>query len=184
MFVIGLVLNILMVLFGFWPSLVYILIMLVGAGMFSFNKNVDIKKYSLREVGRKITSSLRFPVLKFNSKTFGHVVKMILLTSLGLVLIGISILWLAQGYFKKRDTRNDCKEIVLSLTDYYKQKNKYPNNLSTLISNNPMRQCWYKDHWGNSYSYRTDNDGKTFTLISAGRDGKFNTKDDLFFASN
>lgn len=184
LFVIGLVLNVLMVFFGFWPSLIYLLIMLAGAGMFSFNKEANIKKYSLQEIGRKIMNSLRFPSLKLNSKAFEIVVKRILLISLGVFFISITILWLAQSYFKKRDTRNDCNEIVLSLTDYYKQKNRYPNNLSTLISNNPMRQSWYIDHWGNSYSYRTNNEGKTFTLISAGGDGKFNTKDDLFFESN
>ena len=44
LFVIGLVLNILMLFFGFWPSIIYIIIMFSGMGMISFNKKINIKE--------------------------------------------------------------------------------------------------------------------------------------------
>jgi len=188
LFIIGLTLCILMLLYGFWPSLIYILILLAGAGMFSLNKGVDIETTSLRERGEKLKRFLRrfpgFPLPRFSAERLALVTKTVLLSFLGLVLAGSLILWLAQGYIKERDTRNDCREIVSSLTDYFQHKNRYPNDLKTIVNNNPLRQNWYKDHWDNNYSYKTGNNGKTFTLISAGKDGKFDTKDDLIYSNN
>ncbi|RFS20979.1 hypothetical protein DVR12_16645 [Chitinophaga silvatica] len=81
-------------------------------------------------------------------------------------------------------TKEDCKEIKMAIDNYKKQKNTYPSNLSSLISNNPMRQNWSKDRWEHNYSYAINSMDSSYTLISAGKDGKFGTKDDLIYKND
>jgi hypothetical protein len=102
-------------------------------------------------------------------------------TAIAFVVTAVCMLILGQSYFKKRNTISDCKEIVTALNFYKENKDIYPPNLATLISSNPMRATWNKDDWGNPYQYKTDNNGTSFILISSGKDGKFNTKDDIVF---
>lgn len=183
LFVIGLVLNIYMIFFGFWPSLIYVLIMLAGAGMITVNKNIDVKSLfnTNTERARKIIPSIISSVQKVDAKSVQNTLKTAAITVLAVFVLAISILVLGQGYFKKRDTISDCKEIAAALEFYKENKRAYPPDLITLISNNPMRLNWNKDSWGNPYQYTAGNNGTSFTLTSSGKDGKFNTSDDIVF---
>lgn len=179
LFVLGLALNICMIFFGFWPSLIYVLIMLLGAGMVVINKNADtqIPINTVRTSLQEIISSTK----KIDGKTIQSAVITAVIPVIAFLGVSVFILMLGQDYFKKRNTINDCKEIITALNFYKKNKNTYPPNLATLISNNPIRASWNKDDWGNPYQYNADNEGTTFILISSGKDGKFYTNDDIVF---
>ena len=182
LFVLGLSLNILMLLFGFWPSLIYIIIMLLGAGLISYNKN-NSGTTGARIKG--IFGNLRTPAIQLpDGKTVLSVGRSLVLAFLGIILTAILFYYFSQDYFKKRTTYNDCKEMTVCLEDYYKHNHIYPDKINTVIGSNPLRQGWTKDDWGHEYSYSCSNAGNAFVLISAGKDGKLHTGDDLVFKSN
>ncbi|MET0637853.1 MAG: type II secretion system protein GspG [Chitinophagaceae bacterium] len=179
LFVIGLVLNIGMLFFGFWPSLIYILIMLFGAGLIAANKKIHIPQpnKTVRSVLNNTTDALK----KIDTKALQGSLKIAVITVSAFIVATACLLFFGQNFLKKRNTINTCKEMVLALDFYKESKKTYPTDLKTLITNNPMRIGWDKDDWGNPYQYKTDNNGTTFILVSSGKDGKFNTRDDIEF---
>jgi Type II secretion system (T2SS), protein G len=76
-------------------------------------------------------------------------------------------------------TRKEISEISVRVEKWNEKFGKYPTKLNELIGNNPMRQDWKKDAWNRPYKYLIINNGKGFSIISAGSDGKFKTKDDI-----
>jgi hypothetical protein len=184
LFVIGMVLNICMLFFGFFPSLIYILIMLAGAGMVTISKNAGTEGFVNCDANW-FTKSYNTLSSSF-SKTDGillvqQVLRKVFLTILILFVSAASVIVLSQNYFNRRDTIHNCKQITAALK-YYKQSNKvYPAELSELRHNNPLLSDLTKDKWGNPYQYRIENNGIHFVLISYREDGKPDTKDDLVF---
>jgi uncharacterized membrane protein len=179
LFVIGLVLNICMLCFGFWPSFIYILIMLAGAGLIIINKDTDTGEFVDTETSwlRKSCNTIATSFKQADPQSIIKVLKSALVTLLAIFVLVISAFVLAQGYFKKRDAINNCKEITASL-EHYKQSTKtYPASLSDL--RNPLLSV--HDQWDNTYHYQIQNNGAHFILTSSGEDGKFNTGDDLVF---
>ncbi|RPD42373.1 type II secretion system protein GspG [Chitinophaga barathri] len=162
LFVIGLVLNVLMIFFGFWPSLVFLLIMLAGAGMFSLNR--DVPEINIPEnIIRSVAPSL----------------KIVFITLLAVIAGGVLLMLLTRNYSKASTTRNDCSEISASLNSYYQHHKKYPGSLDEIIGINPLRRKWNQDGWGNPYRYNTGHNVTSFTLVSPGKDGKFDSGDDI-----
>ena len=183
LFVIGLVLNICMIFFGFWPSLVYLLIMLAGAGMITLNKDTGTSSH-LDAGANWIEKSFNTMLvsLKNVDKEFAKdMLKKITITLMIVFALCISVLIFGQDYFKKRDTISSCREITAALQHYKLGNKTYPVSLSVLAAINPMLSNLTKDKWGNPYQYVTENNGSHFQLISAGKDGKFKTDDDLVF---
>jgi hypothetical protein len=107
--------------------------------------------------------------------------KTALLTSLAVLAAWMVLLLLAQGFIKNRDTRTDCRQMTRALDHFYERTARYPANLAELIGKSPLRQGWKRDGWGKAYRYSTATGGTSYLLISAGRDGRFNTGDDLTF---
>jgi hypothetical protein len=183
LFIIGLVLSICMLFFGFFPSLIYILVMLAGAGLVTLNKNTDVQEFVNVNTNwfTKSYNTLLLSFKKTDSQSVQRILKTVFLTILILFVSIASIMMLGQNYFSRRDTINNCKEITIAL-DHYKESYKvYPADLSPLKNNNPMLSDLTKDKWGNPYQYRSENNGTHFVLTSSGEDGRFNTKDDLVF---
>jgi general secretion pathway protein G len=181
LFVIGLVLNICMLCFGFWPSFIYILIMLAGAGLIVLNK--DVNQEQVAETDRdwleKGYNTIVASFKKTNKHSIEKVIKNVFISLISIIVLVISAFVLLQDYFKQRDTINNCKAIAVALDHYKESKKAYPENISELITQNPLLSK--TDQWGNSFQYRTENNGANFILTSAGQDGKFNTRDDLIF---
>jgi general secretion pathway protein G len=179
LFIVGLTLNVLMLAFGFWPSLFYLLIMLLGIVLFGY-------KIDFSNAGRLLSGlqKLRLPSFPLpNKNVLKTVLKNILLAVLG-IAIGVSMFYfLSQDFFKKRKTYADCIEITGALNDYYKHYQQYPAGIGNTIGSNPLRQTWNKDDWGNNLLYTAGKDGKSYELTSAGMDGKFNTADDIKFSN-
>ena len=170
-----------MLCFGFWPSLIYLLIMIIGAILFNYNNEVNFPSFNYRPLFNKTSFILSNKLPRFNLKTINLLVKTTLITVLGFIIIVFIVSWAMNDYIKKRDTRNDCVEIVAALNNYYKVYNFYPDKLEKIINTNPMRQAWYRDYWNNNYYYKTENGSTHFVLISAGKDRKLNTEDDMIF---
>jgi len=181
LFVIGLVLNICMLCFGFWPSFIYILIMLAGTGLIVLNKDADGEQFVDPDTHwfTKSYNTIAASFKKADAQSVQKVIKNVFISLLTILVLIIVSFVLAQDYFKQRDTITSCKQITIALDHYKESKKAYPYNLSGLITQNPLLSK--ADQWGNSYQYRTENNGTHFILISAGADGKFNTSDDLIF---
>jgi uncharacterized membrane protein len=181
LFVIGLVLSICMLFFGFWPSFVYILIMLAGAWLVFINKDTDNSQFVDTEASwfKKSYNTLAASIRKTDMRSAKRLIGAAMVTILAIFILIISALVMAQDYFKERDTINSSKEITAALDHYKASENTYPSSLSTLIIHNPLLSA--QDRWGNLYQYSTQDKGAHFILISSGKDGKFNTRDDLVF---
>ncbi len=180
LFVIGLVLNICMVFFGFWPSIIYLLFMFLGGFMIFTNKDVD--------------TSVKFDLQNFNFKSLGSnlkkedfeksvvsSIKTVFLTLTITTIAVIGFFYFSQSYFKKENTKQDCEEIVTSLNSYKKDLSSYPKSMDSLIGNNPLRKGWKKDRWDNDLYYKSLHNDENFLLISKGKDQKLFTKDDIVF---
>jgi hypothetical protein len=172
LFVTALIIAALMMLAGFWPSLFVVLMLLAGAGMVSVNK---------MQFGRPRLNGLKNALSQVRLSAVVLVLKRALVVFVVFIIAGLLIAWVSKDYFKTRDTRSDGRGITKALQHYYDHKHTYPTSLSEIIDQYPLRQGWKKDHWGNAYSYTTASDGRSFTLISPGKDRQLNTRDDLVF---
>ena len=76
-------------------------------------------------------------------------------------------------------TEKEIKEITQRMEKWKEKFGKYPIDLNELIGNNPMRQEWKTDSWNRPYQYSVSENGIGFLIVSAGADGKFETKDDI-----
>jgi hypothetical protein len=180
LFVLGLILNICMVFFGFWPSLIYLVFMAFGGFMVFTNKDVDTS------ISFDFLKNLNFKNIFYNNlskedleKNITYFVKITVIT-LAVIIILISLFfYFTVSYRKASDTKEDCEKITIALNSYKKDLSNYPLSLDSLIGNNPLRKEWKKDRWNNDYYYKTINNGKNFVLISKGNDQKLFTKDDI-----
>lgn len=163
-FVIGLVLNICMIFFGMWPSLIYILLMLFGAGAVYITENYK-------------TTNVTYPAIK-------KLLTIILISFFGVIAIITIVFFLSNDYRKNRDTLNECNEIVKGLKHYKASVNQYPTDLLILIKGDPLRSSWLQDEWQKPYIYNLTNNGNSYVLRSGGADKNIGTKDDLVFKGN
>ena len=161
LFIVGLVLNICMVFFGVWPSGIYLLLMLLGAGLVSVTKKSEPITITYATVKKSLLIAM--------------------VTAISVIFLVVVAFFFSRNYFNKRDTLNEGKEIELGLQQYKGSTHHYPIHLSLLIENNPLRKGWFEDSWGKPYKYSLTNHGTSYTLSSAGTDSKFETEDDLIF---
>jgi|GEM_PF-1094738 len=181
LFIIGFLLSIYLLLWGFWPPLFCILITLAGAGLVMLNKDADTGQLGDTDTHwfTKICNAIAVSFKKTDAQSIEKVVKNVFITLVTIFVLIIVVFLSLQDYFKKRDTINSCKEITIALDHYKESKKVYPGKISELITQNPLLSK--TDQWGNPYQYRIERDGAHFILTSAGPDGKFNTSDDLVF---
>lgn len=99
------------------------------------------------------------------------------------VVIGPRIFYSTLSYIedktnpkKNHEVMND---IVRGLEHYHSSYQHYPEDLFELVKDNPIRKKWLTDPWGHPYIYEVDPNKKSYKLISLGKDGKRNTKDDV-----
>ena len=84
---------------------------------------------------------------------------------------------LSDYYIKPKDTSKEILEISNYAKSWYKKFGRYPNDLEQLTTKKPLQKDWLKDEWGNVYKYYYTK--STFVITSAGRDGEFDTDDDI-----
>ena len=78
-----------------------------------------------------------------------------------------------------KKTEKEISEMIDRMENWNEKFGKYPEELNELIGNNPLRQDWKKDAWGREYKFTITENGKGFSITSAGSDGKFGTEDDI-----
>jgi hypothetical protein len=178
LFIIGLVLNICMLFFGFWPSIIYILIMFCGIIMVIINKDIKINyKKNVNKVISPIRNYLKSTIIihfkyKLALKFFCFFISII-------IILSTVAFFVSRQYMKRKNTINESEEIIAALNVYKLQTHAYPSHLDDIIGQNPIRKGWKKDSWGNYYIYQVNNRKNSFTLISKGQDGLLNTTDDI-----
>jgi hypothetical protein len=80
--------------------------------------------------------------------------------------------------FAKRRTKIEMIEIQTAMIKSNKDLGEYPTSLQDLIGSNPMRKEWLTDEWGTMYRLAYQN-LHLKKITSAGKDKKFDTKDDI-----
>lgn len=91
--------------------------------------------------------------------------------------IGISVY---QHYYA--NNKNITEKIIKIEQILEKEKESlgiYPEKLTDIIRNNPLRKNICLDIWGNEYHYELLENGKNYVLLSKGLDGILNTDDDV-----
>lgn len=86
-------------------------------------------------------------------------------------------------YFDARNTKNEMLEISNRLDKYYINNNKYPTDYLKFVNSKPIWDSWKRDSWQNAYKY-SQSDSTNYTLTSSGKDGVFETEDDIIVKSN
>ncbi len=102
---------------------------------------------------------------------------------LGLGLVFIFFLRIV-GYFYfsdygKKETSKTIEEIEFILEKEKKEIGSYPKKLSAIIRNNPLSKNLMTDYWGNNFFYEQSENGLSYFLVSKGKDGILNTRDDI-----
>jgi TM2 domain-containing membrane protein YozV len=92
---------------------------------------------------------------------------------------GEALGWFQDAHLNRSATVAEGAEIAATIIDYRSELGHYPDSLSTIVGTRPLRAGWFTDGWGRPYRYQVEETGKSFKLTSAGRDGKFETDDDL-----
>jgi len=80
-------------------------------------------------------------------------------------------------------THQKMQKIETELIKHYNHHKKYPESLESFLSTKPIWSSWNKDSWNNRFKYELP-DSTTFILTSAGRDGLFETRDDITIEKN
>ncbi|MEM6516697.1 MAG: type II secretion system protein GspG [Bacteroidota bacterium] len=112
-----------------------------------------------------------------------HILKPSVIICLGLFFTITTILFSILAY---RDnsvnpikTKTEIKAMNQRLEEWHRHFGYYPSTMEELIGNSPIRQEWKKDAWKRPYKYVLTNERTEFLIISAGKDGVFDTKDDI-----
>jgi len=90
-------------------------------------------------------------------------------------IIGLSYF---SDYGKKKTSRT-IAEIEFILEKEKKEIGSYPEKLSAIIRKNPLRKNLMTDYWGNNFFYEQREKGLSYFLVSKGKGGILNTKDDI-----
>ena len=166
---IGLLFSIIMLALRWLPSLLFIVIMVTGGVIYYLNRDAKLSTL-LAQDGTPIDTNGGNPLVK---KAF--LLTAIMGICIFLLLIGGFVI--TRGYMKEKSTEAEIKLIAASISNYKGNIGSYPEDLGNVISNSPLKKDWYTDSWGNPYKYSKTATG--YELISAGRDGSFDTMDDL-----
>lgn len=99
------------------------------------------------------------------------------------LLIGLGFFLLRGALFlsgnAKMQTTKKLSEVVLLLNHEKETSGHYPEQLETIIRNNPLLKNVNKDYWGREFFYERHPSGERYILYSLGKDGKSNTADDI-----
>ena len=103
---------------------------------------------------------------------------------LGILVILFFILNSVIGYvffsdYGLKQTSEKIVEINKILEKERTDIGNYPEELKTIIRNNPLRKNITKDYWGNEFFYQQLENGESYTIISKGKDGVLKTEDDV-----
>ena len=103
---------------------------------------------------------------------------LIVLAIIGILLtIAIPNLFKAEEAAKKRATEMEMRGIIAAIYNYRLANYSLPNSLKVLVDEGYIKSEALKDEWGTDYKFSLVNN--EITVVSAGPDRKFGTKDDI-----
>jgi hypothetical protein len=183
LFILGVILGVLTLLSGVFPGLVIWLLLLIGFGLASLDLD-NLPKLPSINASSLVTGSTRQSAKRLytwlGGKGMGRSAFQGLLLGLAIfIAMPLGVFLLGKPYFQMRDTKNEGHEIAFALQHYYQTEHTYPSSLVEFIGNDPLRRNWEKDAWNNAYYFTRTSNGKSYTLLSAGADGKLHTDDDI-----
>ncbi|MBO3097345.1 type II secretion system protein GspG [Gelidibacter pelagius] len=80
-----------------------------------------------------------------------------------------------------RQTTKKLTQVASLLKHEKETSGHYPEELASIVRNNPLHKNIYKDYWGREFFYERHPSGERYILISLGADGKLNTPDDIAY---
>jgi len=173
----SIIISLISVFWRLWP--VWLLIFAVTGLSYYF---ISYQKRNPSENKESFFTELMIWLL---SKSFRETVRRtflyLLCSILAVVVLSIGITFLGSSAFSGRETEKKCMHVVEYLNKYKSHSKNFPADLEQMTGNSPERREWIKDGWGNPLLYSVTDSGNNFLLISKGKDGKENTKDDLKF---
>jgi len=89
--------------------------------------------------------------------------------------------WYSEDYTKPQLTKTEGDGIIKSIKSYYDGYQQYPEDIESLIRDNPLRKDWRSDEWDEPYVYEVGRDSESFKLLSKGKDRILGTQDDIIF---
>lgn len=102
-----------------------------------------------------------------------------IITTFSLVVLVLSSLGcLGPVYDKEKGEKQRLNGFILSAKTFYFVNQRYPKSLTELKEKCPDVPA-FTDEWGNKLSYIVTNKGTGCRFTSAGKDGQFDTDDDL-----
>ncbi|MBT8244166.1 MAG: hypothetical protein HKP48_09225 [Winogradskyella sp.] len=96
-----------------------------------------------------------------------------------LIILFFGYLWYSNNYSKPKKTKKEIIEISEYITQWKSEYNSLPITIEIMIKSKPLHKKWLTDEWKRPYFYSIDSTDNSFELFSAGKDGKFETKDDI-----
>ena len=87
--------------------------------------------------------------------------------------------WYSNKYILPKQTVIEGNQIANTISDFNVEFGRFPNTISEIVKNNPIRASWHKDSWGQPYYYEISENGHSFTLSSKGPDKIQGTEDDI-----
>ncbi len=116
--------------------------------------------------------------MKWEEYGYSLVEILIVLAIIGILLtIAIPNLFKAEEAAKKRATEMEMRGIIAAVYNYRLANYSLPNSLKVLVDEGYIKVDALKDEWGTDYKFSLVNN--ELTIISAGADRKFGTKDDI-----
>lgn len=81
-------------------------------------------------------------------------------------------------YFGVDQTKDEMADISDKLDFYFSHYNQYPSDYESWVGSKPIWSEWKRDSWNNKYRY-AQTDATNYILTSSGKDGEFDTGDDI-----
>lgn len=103
-----------------------------------------------------------------------YIIALLILLPLTLIM---SSLLLSKN--SKKQTEKKLSEVSSLLKHEKTSSGNYPEQLETIIRNNPLLKNVNKDYWDQEFFYERHASGESYVLISLGKDGKLSTEDDI-----
>lgn len=102
----------------------------------------------------------------------------IIVLLIALPLFVISGAFFLSGNVEKQNAKK-LSEVASLLKHEKETSGHYPEQLETIVRNNPLLKNVHTDYWGREFFYERHSSGESYILCSLGKDGKLNTADDI-----
>jgi hypothetical protein len=140
----------------------------------------DLKFWKKKKARRKFEKENNLP-----KKLMIRTSTLVLLIAVGFIIVARILIGIF--YFTDKgtgDTTEKIAKITAILNEEKRDLGIYPEELKTIVRNNPLRQNITLDYWKNEFYYEQLDNGLNYVLKSKGSDGILGTDDDISGTKN